>query len=347
MSGRKDKQKLRLAEWIIYRGMDKSVLGYNARVDGYDFFDDIHTRAVTEGAKVAADNVVEYYWTIPDGKMETLHELPPCAPPWDQFFIETRRPPNAPSQLDLPGWGISVCVALDEGEEGAPGNVFTTVSRAMVRGYEATSGEDMGFDDRQMTPLGRLRWIISCLLWTFGHDGGMPLAGFLFPLDTDGKPMANAEGFTPNVFQNFGQSHVMPGGTQDQFSDICCNLVLSLLLSISFMHLKNVVISDLWRSPKERKAVRRITGAGPVYYRTVVIDPDMDVEIRGKPARSQGGARAMHLVRGHFVTYTEERPLGKYKAVGTFWRGAHFRGDRARGLVKKNYEVNPPKRREH
>ena len=48
--------------------------------------------------------------------------------------------------------------------------------------------------------------------------------------------------------------------------------------------------------------------------------------------------RAFHLCRGHFKTYTAERPLfGKY--TGTFWWQAQARGSKEHGEVVKDYAV--------
>jgi hypothetical protein len=48
--------------------------------------------------------------------------------------------------------------------------------------------------------------------------------------------------------------------------------------------------------------------------------------------------KALHIARGHFAHYTEDRPLfGKY--TGTFWRPAHVRGSADFGTVKSTYKV--------
>jgi hypothetical protein len=50
---------------------------------------------------------------------------------------------------------------------------------------------------------------------------------------------------------------------------------------------------------------------------------------------------SFHFCRGHFKTYTEEKPLfGKY--VGDFWWDAHARGSIKKGLVTKDYKINSP-----
>ena len=51
-------------------------------------------------------------------------------------------------------------------------------------------------------------------------------------------------------------------------------------------------------------------------------------------------AKRMHLCRGHFSNYTEERPLfGKY--VGRYWIPDHMRGNPELGTIEKDYLVDP------
>lgn len=50
--------------------------------------------------------------------------------------------------------------------------------------------------------------------------------------------------------------------------------------------------------------------------------------------------RALHICRGHFATYTEDRPLfGRH--VGRFWHPQHVRGKAEHGEVRKGYAVGP------
>lgn len=94
---------------------------------------------------------------------------------------------------------------------------------------------------------------------------------------------------------------------------------------------------------------RRKGKPGPpgVKYYTLDVDPSR----RRRAARrddDQGGEvdgidlgdgqRAMHIARGHFKTYTAERPL-LGRAVGTYWWSPHLRGNAKRGVVVKDYAV--------
>jgi hypothetical protein len=46
----------------------------------------------------------------------------------------------------------------------------------------------------------------------------------------------------------------------------------------------------------------------------------------------------LHVVRGHFKTYTEEAPLFG-KMTGTIWVPSHARGDASLGLIEKDYNL--------
>lgn len=51
--------------------------------------------------------------------------------------------------------------------------------------------------------------------------------------------------------------------------------------------------------------------------------------------------RPARLVRGHFVTYTKERPLfGKPWGVGTFWIGPYVSGNPEFGIIIKDYHIS-------
>jgi len=54
-----------------------------------------------------------------------------------------------------------------------------------------------------------------------------------------------------------------------------------------------------------------------------------------------GPRKALHLVRGHFKSFSADKPLFG-RVVGTFWWESSIRGSLAKGRVEKDYEVNPP-----
>lgn len=106
-------------------------------------------------------------------------------------------------------------------------------------------------------------------------------------------------------------------------------------LAVRMMHVRNVELAE--QPTKKRKKQRRLRPDQQIKWNTIKVRP------QGKQYASSATSAlptltALHVVRGHFATYTEERPLfGKY--TGTFWREAHTRGDAAAGEVAKDYSV--------
>jgi len=72
------------------------------------------------------------------------------------------------------------------------------------------------------------------------------------------------------------------------------------------------------------------------YYELVVKGKG---KFTGKSIEGDGHNR-VHLCRGHFKTYTPEKPL-LGKAVGMYWWQPHIRGQNRNGVVMKDYEIKP------
>lgn len=106
-------------------------------------------------------------------------------------------------------------------------------------------------------------------------------------------------------------------------------------VSLRMLHVKNVELAET--APKRRKKQRRPRPDEDIRWTTIRVRPQgkqyADASTSALPTMT-----ALHVVRGHFATYSSEKPLfGKY--TGTFWREAHTRGDAAAGEVAKDYTI--------
>lgn len=113
------------------------------------------------------------------------------------------------------------------------------------------------------------------------------------------------------------------------------------LLGISFMHCKNV--STMLNNPPEKVQKRRVRkGKKPLKaYYTLGIEPMANTLDRQGAAKKTGIKQALHICRGHFATYSPDKPLfGKY--AGTFWKPQHVRGNKKHGEIVKDYAVKAP-----
>ena len=110
---------------------------------------------------------------------------------------------------------------------------------------------------------------------------------------------------------------------------------------IDILNCQNVITKDVLPPEKlNRKRIRN--GKLPLYsYKILEV-------VKGKPRSKNAGSVPwdykspanvrFHLCRGHFKTFTQDKPLfGKYS--GTFWWNPQSRGNKELGEVEKDYEV--------
>lgn len=117
-------------------------------------------------------------------------------------------------------------------------------------------------------------------------------------------------------------------------------LTTVLTFAARFANCRNVVQVETASASTTPKPWLR-SGHPRYTYKTLAIDPGA---LRVRRPDSQPTGRhgvSLHICRGHFATYTVDRPLfGKY--TGTFWIPQHTRGDPGVGFVEKDYAVGAP-----
>lgn len=116
-------------------------------------------------------------------------------------------------------------------------------------------------------------------------------------------------------------------------------LAFPFAFAISLMHCKNVGIVDVpdARTPLERRRDER-RGVPSPSFKTLVIEPMKRALKTEGGSESVGLKRALHICRGHFAHYSEDKPMfGRY--AGRFWIPAHTRGTAESGIVVKDYRV--------
>lgn len=110
------------------------------------------------------------------------------------------------------------------------------------------------------------------------------------------------------------------------------------LLTLSFLHCRNVTRTVNTPPPALNKKHRRNHGVDLVRYHTREIQPFRKI-LRREGGMSAGTPleRALHICRGHFRTYRERGLFGRYQ--GTFWIPMHVRGSAGEGMVVIDYCV--------
>lgn len=113
------------------------------------------------------------------------------------------------------------------------------------------------------------------------------------------------------------------------------------LMSMSFMNCKNVSQHDATLSHGPPAKWLRRQKQPTIKYRVLNIAPMREVLRTEGDIENNGLQKALHICRGHFATYTADKPLFG-NIVGTVWKPAHVRGDIKQGAVVKDYSVSPP-----
>lgn len=114
-----------------------------------------------------------------------------------------------------------------------------------------------------------------------------------------------------------------------------------LLTAVSFIHCKNIKLVPV-EAPRKLVKARAKRGKPPyVKYHTLIIDPMKQILRQEGRATEQGVKRALHVCRGHFRTYSADRPLFG-RVVGTVFVSQHRRGGIERGVVVKDYSIKAP-----
>jgi len=113
------------------------------------------------------------------------------------------------------------------------------------------------------------------------------------------------------------------------------------MLSVSLANCKNVKRVDATDSEGPSAKWIRRQKAPTIRYHVLDINPMREVLRTEGGSETNGLKKALHICRGHFATYTADKPLFG-NIVGTVWKPAHVRGDIKQGAVVKDYSVSPP-----
>jgi hypothetical protein len=126
-----------------------------------------------------------------------------------------------------------------------------------------------------------------------------------------------------------------------EYTKFVSDQIITALMALSLINCRNVGTEDRGRIQIARSGAqkRRREPVKSTRYRTIKLPGG------GTHYDSATGTHrptALHRVRGHFKTFTAERPLlGRH--VGTFWWGWSVRGDAEYGEVVSDYQLGKDK----
>jgi len=116
-------------------------------------------------------------------------------------------------------------------------------------------------------------------------------------------------------------------------------LLSAVLATFTFANCCNVKLEDVTEELQPVPKIRRRLKLPEIRRYTLNI-----MGHTGKVSREwnegEKGVMPWHLCRGHFATYTEEKPLfGRKGAIGRYWHPPHMKGKKENGVVIKDYAI--------
>jgi hypothetical protein len=268
---------------------------------------------VTNGCRI--------YWDHPQDVW--LHsDFPSVAPPFPEFFMEASHPGT---------------ITIEGGRRAEPAKWCPARWGFLFTSYETPDGDVMPVPNEEKGIAGEkfdCAWSVQILL-VMQQDKRccfFPMIAFM-AVDALGNMMA-----WPTVM---GGGIGLSEDDRAQIGSIWTSLIKPIFFGLSMVHCKNVVLQA--NEPDRRlNRERRDAGLKPfVRYHTINIEPMKKVLRTEGNSETEGLKRAMHICRGHFARYSEERPLFG-RIAGTFWVPAHVRGSLKEGVVVSDYRVNAP-----
>lgn len=114
--------------------------------------------------------------------------------------------------------------------------------------------------------------------------------------------------------------------------------ILPALLVNALLHCKNIQTQH--HEFPNRRPIAHYKRIGKPYfekYYTLQVKPFYKYKNESS-GEASGWSNAFHIYRGHFKTYTKEKPLfGKY--TGVYWWESSVRGSKDVGIINKDYKV--------
>lgn len=266
--------------------------------------------AIGRATVVLADNVAEFAadkYTGNEGYAVSFDWAPCLRLPFDITFVEYKMPSK---------WNERFVGVDMKHRDRSHGVLFTRVDFA-----EIEAEFSVNIEASRLLQTGEEIVLMTPMLESF--DGRPCILGtaIFLPVDKAGKILGIIRKVVPSMQSTITSHQFFPAA-----------------LAISFMNCKNVVRRDVTDEEGPSAKWLRRQKAPEIRYHVLDINPMKEVLRTEGDIESNGLKKALHICRGHFVTYTEERPLFG-KVTGTFWKPSHVRGSVEHGIVDKDYRV--------
>lgn len=299
--------------------------------------------SVYGGPALIVDEIAEMYYANPKEEWwvssheDNPSDFPNVAPPFDVFTVEW----NSPDRVWIHGsWeeqkpsqhGV-VCTTIPVSDGLSVNSVLSQV-KELVLGRN--SNHPVLFQtDRTEKAISKSRWVMVLSYWTAFF--AKPSFGRPYWTGCTSVVVVDGRGVPIDWFQLGPGFYYREDNIWKSDLSIINSPTHIALLTLSFMHCKNVELRDT-QEFTDRKWLKR-KKLRTVLHKTLVLKPLKKV-LRTEGGMDKHGLRkALHICRGHFKTYGEDSPGMFGKLHGTFWVPQHVRGDAQNGTIVKDYRV--------
>lgn len=291
--------------------------------------------------RVNIQDVANYYFFGSDKEIFEYKDFPTCVPPWTTTWMEWDSPDHTYSKE---------CGDVKINHKNTYGHVIVNMPLSdgsiipkNFMDYVETDSNDifrntLGILKRDVEGQ-EAKWMINITTYVSSFMGKFISSRnyFLDPLGNiiNLKINENDEKF-------YSPAVITPLLGEEKIQEIhqaSVDIEKVALLALSFCNCKNINIVEDKISRQQKRFTER---KGLPTYKTYTLEISAMRKILNSHINNgNGAAKALHLCRGHFKTYTKENPLlGKFE--GTYWWDMHQRGDSSFGEVKKDYKVCQP-----
>ncbi|MGB8478934.1 MAG: hypothetical protein WCE63_08845 [Acidobacteriaceae bacterium] len=255
----------------------------------------------------------QFHATYPDDTRYDIEKTcPNVAPPFSRLFMES----GCPTGLDKIGFGrVVVTVVASDFVDASPA-ISRYFSERPKWTLTITAIAEVNSEIEQMPPI----------LVLYVYASGKLVHGRNDQWIFDRRDLDTGE-------VNSSQAHHLVPFMMDWF-------VAPALFAISLMHCKGITLRALANREHHSRKIRRRRKNLPALEHHIIEIKDPQGRVAEGESLTTAIQHGLHIVRGHFSTYTEAAPLFG-RIIGTFWIPAHVRGSFSQGVVTSEYLVAP------
>jgi hypothetical protein len=277
--------------------------------------------AISYAEQIFRDQDKKHFYRQP----EIMSVYEKCmAPPFQHYWMEMfgTLDPDPESDLGHTGYGF---VAIDMYKLCPDPDKRLGVLRGLASAAGANPSDSIIMETR---------WMVSCSVMVIQLGGAIypPFEVINYHVDAEGAITAFDTMYHPAL--TLAQREKLRKETTR-------GIWIPVMEAHKLLHAKNVSMTEHEvAQPRiaKRMEKRLERDPGDTKYYTLSVTTGSKDKRREIDLEPSGQEVSLHTVRGHFATYTPEKPLFG-RLVGQFFRPEHFRGSKAVGEIVKDYRL--------